>query len=150
MTPRMDARPFFYRQSEGIRVTVRPTYLRDQSRPYAGQYVFAYHVRIENVGEQAAQLLSRRWDIHDAIGEDTVVEGEGVVGEQPVIAPGRVHEYRSFCVLKSPRGSMVGHYHFSRADGTHFDAQIPQFELSVSGEAGDAGETGERGPSRDA
>lgn len=130
----MQPRPFFYRQSEGIRVTVRPAYLREQSRPDAAQYVFAYHVRIENVGEQAAQLLTRRWQIHDAIGEDNVVEGEGVVGEQPVIAPGRVHEYRSFCVLKSPRGSMEGQYRFARADGTRFEAQIPKFDLSATGE----------------
>jgi ApaG protein len=124
-------RPFFYRETEGIRVTVRPTYLREQSRPYAGQYVFAYQVRIENVGAQAAQLMTRRWEIHDSAGEVTEVEGEGVVGEQPLLYPGRVHEYRSFCVLKSPRGHMEGRYRFVRADGTRFEAVIPRFELEI-------------------
>ncbi len=131
----MSRRPFFYRETAGIRITVRPVYLREQSRPYAAQYVFAYHVRIENVGAQAAQLLSRRWQIHDDIGEDTEVEGEGVVGEQPLIAPGGVHEYRSFCVLKSPSGAMEGQYRFVRADGSRFEALIPRFVLSAGGDA---------------
>lgn len=130
-------RQFFYRESEMIRVTVRPTYLADQSRPYAGQFVFAYHVRIENVGRLTAQLLTRRWRIVDSTGETTEVEGEGVVGEQPVIHPGRVHEYRSFCVLKSPRGHMEGEYGFLRADGSRFEAQIPRFELVAPAAAGD-------------
>ena len=130
----MTRRAFFYRESEGIRITVRPTYLRDQSRPSARQWVFAYHVRIENVGAQAAQLLGRRWMIHDTAGEDTEVEGEGVVGEQPVIAPGGVHEYRSFCVLRSPHGSMEGQYRFVRSDGSRFEAQIPKFLLDGDGE----------------
>ena len=82
----MSRRPFFYRETNGIRITVRPTYLPEQSRPHARHYVFAYYVRIENVGAQPAQLLSRRWRIHDSIGEDSHVEGEGVIGEQPTIA----------------------------------------------------------------
>jgi len=123
---------FYYRLSEGIRVTVRPVYLRDQSDPAAQHYVFAYYVRIENVGTQPSQLVSRRWLIHDEIGEDTEVEGNGVVGEQPVITPGQVHEYQSFCVLKSGEGYMEGQYHFLRADGTQFDAAIPRFQLSAT------------------
>ena len=128
----MTRRPFYYRETNGIRVTVRPTYLPEQSRPHAQHYVFAYYVRIENVGQQAAQLLSRRWLIHDSIGEDTVVEGEGVIGEQPLIGSGRVHEYQSFVILKSPSGHMEGHYHFVRADDTAFDALIPRFELDAT------------------
>ena len=89
-------------------------------------------VRIENVGGRSAQLLSRHWEIHDSIGEDTNVEGDGVVGEQPVIAPGRVHEYRSFCVLKSPRGHMEGQYRFARPDRGTFAAHIPRFLLEAS------------------
>lgn len=123
--------PFFYRETAGVRVTVRPSYLRDQSRPAAGQYVFAYHIRLENVGDVAAQLLSRRWTITDSTGEVTAVEGEGVVGEQPVIHPGRVHEYRSFCVLKSGHGHMEGEYRFVRADGDLFDVAVPRFTLDV-------------------
>ena len=124
--------PFFYKESFGIRITVRPVYLRDQSEPSAGHYVFAYFVRIENVSDQAAQLVSRRWLIHDSIGEDTEVKGEGVVGEQPVIGAGEVHEYQSFCILKSGEGFMEGHYNFVRSDGGTFEAGIPRFVLSAS------------------
>ena len=105
----MTARSFFYRETEGIRVTVRPVYLRDHSEPSQSHYVFAYFVRIENVGTMAAQLLTRRWLIHDSVGDgvDTEVIGEGVVGEQPTIMPGAVHEYQSFCILKSKTRSLA-------------------------------------------
>lgn len=128
----MPHRSFFYRETQGIRVTVRPVYLREHSEPAQGHYVFAYYVRIENVGAQQAQLLTRRWLIHDSIGEDTEVLGEGVVGDQPVIAPFGVHEYQSFCVLKSGEGFMEGHYGFLRQDGESFGAAIPRFTLSAS------------------
>ena len=123
--------PFFYRLTEGIRVTVRPEYLAEQSDSARRRFVFAYHVRIENVGTQPAQLLTRRWRIHDSIGEDIDVEGEGVVGEQPLIPPGGVHEYQSFCILKSPDGHMEGEYRFLRADRTTFEAGIPRFVLTL-------------------
>ena len=126
----------FYRFTNGIRVTVRPVFLPEQSVPEQRQFVFAYYVRIENVGEQAAQLLSRRWRIHDSIGEDTSVAGDGVVGEQPLIVPGGVHEYQSFCVLKSGSGFMEGEYRFQRADATRFDAVIPRFDLSADEQLG--------------
>ena len=128
----MSARSFFYRESHGVRVTVRPRYLAEQSLPHAGRYVFAYAVRIENVGTQPVQLLSRRWLIHDDVGEDLEVSGEGVVGEQPSLAPGTVHEYGSFCVLKSPSGWMEGHYTFVRDDGSRFRALIPRFDLDAA------------------
>ncbi len=124
--------PFFYRMTDGIRVSVRPAYLPEQSIPEQQQFVFAYFVRVENVGSQSAQLLSRRWRIHDSIGEDTEVAGDGVVGEQPLLIPGGVHEYQSFCVLKSATGFMEGEYRFVRADTTRFDATIPRFALSAS------------------
>lgn len=126
---RTERTPFFYRLTAGIRVSVRPTYLAERSNPMLSQYVFSYHIRIENVGDIAAQLRSRRWLIHDESAGDTVVEGEGVVGEQPQIAPGGVHEYRSFCVLKAPNGWMEGAYRFVRDDGTSFQAYIPRFTL---------------------
>jgi len=128
----MSPPPFYYRLSEGIRITVRPVYLPERSNVGKQQYVFAYFVRIENVGELTAQLRSRRWLIHDSIGEDTAVEGEGVVGEQPLLAKGQVHEYQSFCVLKSPSGYMEGEYLFHRSDGTSFSAEIPRFHLEAS------------------
>ena len=126
----MTAAPFFYKLTGDIRVTVRPLYLRDQSDPAAQHYVFAYFVRVENVGAISAQLLSRRWLIHDEIGEDTEVVGDGVVGEQPLIRAGGVHEYQSFCVLKSGEGYMEGEYFFTRPDGDTFSAAIPRFTLS--------------------
>lgn len=121
--------------TDGVRITARPRYVPEQSRPALGHFVFAYRIRIENVGEYSARLVSRRWLIHDSVGEDTEVEGEGVVGEQPLLAPGGVYEYQSFCVLKSPRGWMEGHYRFSRPDGAGFDAAIPRFELDADGVA---------------
>ena len=125
--------PFYYRETEGIRVSVRPGYLPRHSREEQEQFVFAYFVRIENVGPEPVQLLSRRWLIHDSIGEVTEVRGDGVVGEQPHVAAGKVHEYQSFCVLKSPTGWMEGQYTFARTDGSRFDAEIPRFELTTDG-----------------
>ncbi|HEY0969924.1 MAG TPA: Co2+/Mg2+ efflux protein ApaG [Gemmatimonadales bacterium] len=127
----MSARQFYYRETLGVRVTVRPRYLPDQSLPEGGRYVFVYFVRIENVGAQQVQLLSRRWLIHDSMGEDLEVTGDGVVGRQPTLAPGEVHEYNSFCILKSSRGHMEGHYRFVRADGSDFEAMIPRFVLEA-------------------
>ncbi len=126
-------RALFHRETEGIRVTARPSYIAAQSRPALGHYVFAYRIRLENVGSEACRLLSRRWLIHDAVGEDTEVEGDGVVGEQPHLAPGAVYEYQSFCVLKGGRGWMEGAYRFVRPDGGAFDAVIPRFELDADG-----------------
>lgn len=123
--------PFYYRMTHGVRITARPAYIREQSNPPMGQYVFAYHIRIENTGQLAARLLTRRWLIHDDGAADTVVEGDGVVGEQPHLAPGQAHEYQSFCVLNAPTGWMEGSYHFVRDDGTSFDALIPRFHLSA-------------------
>ncbi|MGH7590042.1 MAG: ApaG domain, partial [Gemmatimonadales bacterium] len=77
--------PFYHRETERIRVTVRPAYVADQSDPGGRKFVFAYFVRIENVGTIAARLLSRRWLINDANGEDTEVIGDGVIGEQPLL-----------------------------------------------------------------
>ena len=130
MSRPLPPRRLFYRLSHGIRITVRPEYLAGQSDPTGRRFVFAYYVRIENVAAGSAQLVSRRWRIHDEIGEDIEVEGEGVVGEQPVIAPGKVHEYQSFCILKSSSGYMEGAYRFLRDDGGTFDAEIPRFQLA--------------------
>ncbi len=124
-------RPFYYRETDGIRITVRPSFLAEQSNPVLGQYVFAYHIRIENVGAVAAHLRTRHWRIHDPVGGDSVVEGDGVIGEQPHLLPGEVHEYRSFCVLKAPQGWMEGNYRFVRPDGSAFRALIPRFDLDA-------------------
>lgn len=120
---------FFHRETDGIRVSAQPFFLADQSDPEEQRFVFAYRMRIENVGAQAAQLVWRHWFIHDPVAGTTEVEGEGVVGEQPTLAPGAVHEYQSFCVLEGPEGSMDGFYEFRRPDGSRFKAQIPHFLL---------------------
>jgi ApaG protein len=122
----------YYRITQGIRVTVQPFYLPQHSLPGGRRFVFAYRIRIENVGDGAAQLVWRHWYIHDPVAGDSEVEGEGVVGEQPLLAPGDVHEYQSFCVLEGPDGMMEGHYEFKRPDGTRFRAGIPRFDLHAS------------------
>lgn len=123
--------PLYHRVTDGIRITVRPAFLPGQSRPVAGQWVFSYDIRIENVGSESAHLRTRHWWIHDSIGEDIQVEGDGVVGLQPVLEAGDVHEYQSFCVLKSPVGHMEGHYTFERPGGRRFQAAIPRFLLDA-------------------
>src|SRR2546430_1581457 len=107
----MTARSFFYRETDGIRVTVRPVYLRDHSEPSQSHYVFAYFVRIENVGKLAAQLLTRRWLIHDSVGDgvDTEGIGEGLGGEQPTDMPAAAHEAQGFGRLTTGEGPMEGH-----------------------------------------
>jgi ApaG protein len=119
----------FHRVTEGIRVTVTPFYLDRQSDPAEPRYVFAYRIRIENVGNEAATLRWRHWYIHDAAAGDSEVQGEGVIGQQPTVAPGAVHEYESFCVLQGPEGHMEGYYVMERPDGSTFQAAIPRFLL---------------------
>lgn len=128
----MDGEPFYYKETHGIRITVRPLYLPEHSRPERLRYVFAYFVRIENISRHTVQLMSRRWHIHDSIGEEYEVMGEGVVGEQPVLTPGHIHEYQSFCILKSASGYMEGSYRFVDLDGITFEATIPRFILTAN------------------
>lgn len=128
----MPDRPFYYKETHGIRIFVRPVFIPEQSVPDWGRYVFVYFIRIENVSPQRVQLLSRRWMIHDSIGEDHEVVGDGVVGQQPVLDRGHVYEYNSFCILKSSRGHMEGMYRFIRSDDTLFDAEIPRFFLDAN------------------
>ena len=103
----------------------------ERSDPAQGNYFFAYRVRVSNEGNQTAQLVSRKWIITDANGELKTVEGDGVVGEQPVLAPGESFEYTSFCPLKTPFGSMHGHYNMVRPDGEAFQALIAPFHLAM-------------------
>jgi ApaG protein len=121
----------YYRLSNDMRVSVRPRFAPEHSDELEPRYVFVYRIRIENIGSRTAQLRWRHWYIHDVIVGDSEVEGEGVVGEQPVLAPGEAHEYESFCVLRGPRGHMEGFYEFRRPDGSEFRATIPRFELDA-------------------
>ena len=120
---------FYYRLTEGIRITVQPTFAPDHSDISEPRFLFVYHIRIENVGDTTVQLLWRHWYIHDDADGDSEVEGEGAIGEQPILKPGDVHEYESFCVLRGPAGSMRGYYEFLREDGSRFRAEIPLFDL---------------------
>jgi ApaG protein len=115
--------------TEGIRITVRSSYLAEQSAPRASRYVFAYTVRIANEGNEPAQLRTRHWIITDANGKVEEVRGPGVVGRQPALAPGGHFEYTSGCVLETPRGEMRGSYQMVRPDGRGFDAVIAPFLL---------------------
>jgi len=115
----------------GITVYVQPIYLSDQSKPSAGQYVWAYHVEIENGGETSVQLRDRFWEITNGNGKVEQVQGPGVVGEQPILNPGDRFEYTSGCPLSTPSGFMVGHYTMVREDGSVFEAEIPAFPLDT-------------------
>jgi ApaG protein len=117
--------------TRGIRIQVKSTYLPERSSPRDGQYLFSYHIRISNVGEETAQLISREWIITSAEGEVERVKGPGVVGEQPVLPPGGSFEYTSYCPLKTAVGSMHGTYQMVTAGGEQFDAVIAPFTLAV-------------------
>ena len=110
-----------------VRVSV--SFLPEQSEPKKGRWFWAYHIRIENDGTQPVQLLQRRWTITDGRGGRHEVRGEGVVGEQPVIAPGASYDYVSGCPLHTPTGAMEGSYQMVAEDGSRFDATIPRFAL---------------------
>jgi ApaG protein len=112
-----------------IRISVEPYYLDDQSSPSDDHYVWAYHVKIENVGQVTVQLLNRHWRITDAMGRVQEVRGAGVVGEQPVLDPGESFEYTSGTPLATPSGIMVGTYEMQTNGGERFDVDIPAFSL---------------------
>ena len=112
-----------------VTVRVSVSFLPEQSEPAKGRWFWAYHVRIENEGRQTVQLISREWTIVDGRGSRHEVQGEGVVGEQPVIEPGGSFDYVSGCPLHTPTGHMEGRYHMIDALGSSFAAVIPRFPL---------------------
>lgn len=117
--------------TRGIRIEVVSEYLPQRSD---GQtWFFAYHVRISNVGELTAQLLSREWIITDADGHAEHVQGPGVVGEFPMLSPGEDFEYTSFCPLPTSMGTMHGSYTMRDENGEEFEAEIAPFTLAVPG-----------------
>jgi ApaG protein len=117
--------------TRGIRIEVQSMFMPERSSAKDSQYLFEYHVRISNVGSETAQLISREWIITNADGEVERVKGPGVVGEQPMLSPGSSFEYRSFCPMKTPVGSMHGSYQMVTANGERFDAIIAPFTLAV-------------------
>jgi len=116
--------------TRSVRVRVKSTYDADRSRPSQSQWFFLYTIRIANEGTDTVQLLTRHWIITDATGHAEEVRGPGVVGEQPILAPGESFEYTSGCPLTTPFGTMKGTYQMITRDGQPFDAQIAEFELS--------------------
>jgi ApaG protein len=117
--------------TDGITVRVAVNFLPEQSRIEAGKWFWVYHIRIENHSDRVVQLLARHWRIVDGRGAVNYVDGEGVVGEQPVLHPGQSHDYVSGCPLTTPTGSMEGHYVFLCEDGSSVKASIPFFALTA-------------------
>jgi ApaG protein len=118
--------------TQGVTVTVTTNYLPDYSSPSQEHFVFAYRIDIRNDSEYTVKLLRRHWFISDANGTVREVEGEGVVGRQPVLEPGESHQYMSGCNLKSGVGKMRGTYLMERlVNGEQFQVNIPEFTLMV-------------------
>lgn len=114
-----------------IDIGVETTYIEEQSDPDSDRYVFAYTITISNAGEMPAKLLTRHWLITDSNGKIQEVRGEGVVGEQPHLAPGEKFQYTSGTVLETPVGVMEGEYEMVNDDGQTFLAPIDRFSLSI-------------------
>ena len=121
----------YSQRTDGFEVSVQPVHLPEQSEPQHGRWVWAYRVIVRNTGEVPARLVARHWSITDANGRTETVDGPGVVGQTPLIAPGSAYEYHSGCPLPTPSGTMVGHYVMEREDGTRFEIAIPHFSLDA-------------------
>ena len=118
--------------TSGIKISVESNYEGAYFQNYQIQYAFSYIITIENQGHEPVQLLKRHWDIFDALNNKEVVDGDGVIGEQPIISPGQAHSYSSGCLLNAPFGTMKGHYLMSNIIGyKEFKAMIPAFNLSA-------------------
>jgi ApaG protein len=115
--------------TRGVRINVTPVFLNEQSDPENNDYVWAYTVEIENLSDQTVQLTARRWHITDRNGITQVVQGPGVVGEQPILHEGDSFTYTSGCPLNTPSGVMRGYYSMQTLEGETFEAQVPAFSL---------------------
>jgi len=114
-----------------FRVDVLPRFLPEQSVPEQGIFAFSYTVTVTNIGEVAAQLISRSWNVNDASGHTEKVRGLGVVGQQPLLKPGDAFEYTSGTRLRTPTGTMHGSFFCVAEDGEKFDTDIPMFVLDA-------------------
>lgn len=110
-------------------IRVKPRFMHDESEPARHKYVWAYTVEVENLSETVWTLVTRHWEIIDAAGRKTIVDGEGVIGQQPVIEPGESFRYTSGAPLATPSGVMGGTYDFEGANGSRLTAEIPLFSL---------------------
>lgn len=118
--------------TKGVKVTVETEYMPEYSSPGQQHFVFTYRITIENISDHTVQLMSRHWEIRDAAHGRREVEGEGVVGKQPILEPGQAHQYVSGCNLKSGMGMMAGFYTMERImDGKIFNVDIPPFTMVV-------------------
>jgi ApaG protein len=115
--------------SNGIKISVETFYQVEHSRPMENKYIFAYRITIENMGAYTVQLMRRHWFIHDSNGIVREVEGEGVIGQQPILVSQGVHQYVSWCHLFADMGKMKGHYTFAREDGELLKVDIPEFQM---------------------
>lgn len=129
----MNTEPTYQAETRGFIVRVRPEYLPERSDPDARRWVWAYRIEVVNASTITATLRTRRWEITDALGQLEIVEGEGVVGEQPTLHPGEAFSYVSGCPLTTPSGAMVGRYQMEAEDGERFEIDIPAFSLDVPG-----------------
>ena len=116
-------------ETQGVKVTARPSFLTEQSQPDQNRWVWSYRITIVNESDEAVQLLDRHWIITEESGEIQEVRGEGVIGQQPVLSPGEEFSYESFCPLATEFGFMRGSYGMIKGDGTRFDATIAPFVL---------------------
>ncbi|MBP2169741.1 ApaG protein [Erwinia toletana] len=117
--------------SPRVCVQVQSVYIESQSAPHDDRYVFAYTITIRNLGRNPVQLLGRYWLITNGNGRETEVQGEGVVGEQPLIEPGNEFQYTSGAILETPMGTMQGHYVMVDQQGETFNVDIPVFRLAI-------------------
>lgn len=128
---RWDLGPTSAAATEDIHVEVLARYSPDHSQPLQDNWVFQYTVRITNMGTETVQLISRHWTIIDALERTEEVKGPGVVGKQPVLAPGESFKYSSWCPLKTPVGMMHGTYQMVTSEGRRFDIEIAPFVLKA-------------------
>ena len=112
-------------------IEVQPRYIAEQSKPSEHKYAFAYTIKITNIGQIAAKLLSRHWSITDSNGKVEEVRGEGVIGKKPYIKPGEAFTYTSGALIATAVGVMQGKYAMLSDTGENFDAPVPQFTLSI-------------------
>ena len=120
--------------THNIGISVEVKYWPNRSIPRENHYFFVYFITIENNSDHTVQLTRRHWEIFDSTGERRMVEGEGVVGQQPVLKPGQKFQYNSGCNLNSDVGYMEGHYVLlNLLDGKEFNVPIPRFDLRVPG-----------------
>lgn len=120
-------------KTNGFKVFAKSIYVPEMSNLKKSEYFFAYLIRIVNESDTPATLMRRYWEITNSFGEKQIVEGDGVIGEQPTIRPGKYHSYSSYCPLNTPFGFMNGHYEMENENGASFNIQVPSFKLITPG-----------------